>query len=257
MKKISRLIFIVLLSSFSFNAGSQELSAMKQFIQKQVMAMCDDKAFLSCIGMSKKKCAKVTIKSLSECDRLLPKDMTGNNADAAMNAHGQCLTKRLLKNSGVSEQKLDSCESTGADSAESMDSSEALAMMSQAFQHHAQTIGTDRVTLPIYNNTTVMSHMTESQMKQMLNESALPALTLVSSDNVRKIATYYRSKLKGFREYKVQDGTLFLKNGPKDFDMVRDFKKMYSTPGVIITAIQDYPSTPPGTKSQIGIAYQK
>lgn len=258
MKRSIRVSFIVLLSSLSFAAWSQDMSAMKKMTQQQMMAPCNDKAFLSCIGISKNKCTSSTKKSISSCDHLYPKDMVsmGMNDGAAMNVFGECFSKGILKHTGISTDKLDACDSTA--SAPPMDMEQGLAMMGKMFQAHAEAVGTDGVTLPVYKNATVTSHFANGEMSSMMEGvKPIPALKMESPDNIGTIASYYRGKLKGFREYKIQDGILFMKNGPKDFDVVRDMKTYLTTPHVEIMPIPDVPKASDGPKSSIQIAYKK
>ncbi len=103
-----RLTFIFLLSSVSISALSQDVAAIKQMMQQQIVASCNDQAFLNCAGISKNKCMSSTTRAMSGCDRLFPKNMNGMT-DTAMNAFGECVSENLLKNSGISANKLDTC----------------------------------------------------------------------------------------------------------------------------------------------------
>ncbi len=244
MKIFTRLISLLLLSNSSFSVMSQDIGAIKKMMQQQMTASCNDKAFLACIGISEKKCTSSMTKAMSDCDHLFPKVMSAMN-DTTMDAHGECISNNILKNAGISTDKLDNCEPSN--SAPSMDEAE---MMGQAMKQHAQSIGTDRVTLPLYNNATVISHATAEMRTTMFGTEALAMVTLDSTDNVNQIASYYRSKLEGFREYKIENNILFLKNGPKDFDILKDFNKTLTTPNVHISSIS-------GSNTRIDIAYKE
>jgi len=226
---------------------SQDISATKKMMQEQMAATCNDKEFLACIGISKKKCTSSTTRAISDCDHLFPKTMSAMN-DTTMDAHGECVSDNILKNTGISTDKLDNCEPSN--SAPSMDEAEMMEMMGQAMKQHAQSIGTDRVTLPLYKNATVISHATAEMRTTMFGTEALAMVTLDSTDNVNQIASYYRSKLEGFREYKIENNILFLKNGPKDFDVLKDFNKTLTTPNVHISSIA-------GSNNRIDIAYKE
>ncbi|WP_455201678.1 hypothetical protein, partial [Kaarinaea lacus] len=157
MKNIYRVTIIMTLLCVSLAAQSGDMTPMKDMMKQQVMASCDDKAFLSCMGINKKKCVSSVEKTMSSCDHLFPKDMTAMN-DTTMIAHGDCLTQNLIKHSGVSQSKVDACgQSASADAPPSMDQEQAMAMMGQALQAHAAAVGTDGVTLPLYKNATVLS----------------------------------------------------------------------------------------------------
>lgn len=263
MKKIIHLTFIVLLSSFSFTALSQDMTAMmKQQMQKDMAASCNDKAFLSCIGIAKKKCISATNKTLSDCEHLFPKSNAAMGNGAAFMAHGQCVESRMLKNAGISASKLDACDSMAgggpATGAPPMNMTQGIAMLNQALQQHAQSVGTDDVTLPVYKNATVMSHFASGEMAQMFDDAEpLPALMLASPDSTGKVVRYYRKKLKGFKEYKVRGDILFMESGPKNFDFVKDMKTYATTPHVMIMPIENTPGAPHGSRSKIEIAYKK
>jgi len=247
MKIITRLTLLALLSNLSFSAMSQDISATKKMMQEQMTATCNDKAFLACIGISKKKCTSSTTRAMSDCDHLFPKAMSAMN-DTTMDTHGECVSDNILKNTGISSDKLDNCGPSS--SAPPMDEAKIMEMMGKAMKQHAQSIETDRVTLPIYKNATVISHATAEIRTKMFGTEALAMVTLDSTDNVNQIASYYRSKLEGFREYKIENNILFLKNGPNDFDISKDFNKTLTTPNVHISPIS-------GSISRIDIAYKE
>lgn len=254
MKNICRLIFIVTFFGVSFVAQSSDMNPMKEMMKQQIMDTCNDEAFLSCIGINKKKCVSSVEKAVSSCDHLFPKDMTAMD-DTTMNAHGDCLSKSLMENSGVSSSKLDACDAIANNDAPPMEPQEAMAMMGQALQAHAAAVGTDGVTLPLYKNATLMSHFANGEMGQLFDDvEQLPALVMSSPDNVDKIVGYYRKKLKGFNEYKIDGGILFMENGPKDFDILKHMRAYVSTPHVAI--IEDDGGAQ-GAKSRIEIAYKK
>ena len=250
MKNIYRITFIMTLSLLSFTAKSGDMTAMKDMMKQQAIASCDDSAFLSCIGSNKKKCISFMNKALSSCDHLFPKEVTGMT-DSAMNAFGDCTEKSVLKSTGVSRSKFDSCDATTA-SAEPppMDQEQAMAMMAQGLQAHAAATGTDGVTLPLYKNGTVLSHFANGEMAPMFKDvEQLPALVMSSPDSADKIVGYYRKKLKGFKEYKIEGGILFMEKGPKNFDMLKHMRAYVSTPHVAI--IDD------AGERRIEIAYKK
>jgi len=226
---------------------SQDIGAIKKMMRQQMTASCNDKAFLACIGISEKKCTSSTTKAMSDCDHLFPKVMSAMN-DTTMDAHGECISNNILKNAGISTDKLDNCEPSS--SAPPMDESQMMEMMGEAMKQHAQSVGTDRVTLPLYKNATVVSHATEEMRTKMFGSEALAMVTLDSTDNVNQIASYYRSKLEGFREYKIDSNILFLQNGPKDYDISKDLDKALTTPNVHISPIS-------GSVNRIDISYKE
>ncbi len=246
MKILAQITLLFLLSYFSFSVMSQDTNATKKMMQEQMMASCNDKEFLACIGISKKKCTSSTTEAISDCDHLFPKVMSAMN-DTTMGAHGECVSSNILKNAGISADQLDYCDSSS--SAPPMDEAKMMEMMGKAMKQHAQSIGTDRVTLPIYKNATVVSHATAEMRTQMFGKKSLAMVTLDSTDNVNQIASYYRSKLEGFREYKIDNNILFLKNGPKDYDISKDLDKVFTIPNVYISPIS-------GSVSRIDIAYK-
>ena len=265
MKSIITLVSIVILISASFIASAEDTAGFRETMESQIMGMCEESDLLSCLGISKKKCVSSVKKSTGSCSNLFPKDTAGNESmmNEAMTAYGDCVHKNILKNTGVSEDKANSCDKE-ADAQQPQSMEEGMAMFNQAMQQHAQMMGTDGVTLPMYKNATVMSHISGSQGAQMLfnmtgemYEGALPALTMASPDDASKIVDYYQNNLKGFSKIKVDDGVLFIKSKQKDFDLLRDMKVFATTPHVMITSMQAMPGIPGNTKSKIEIGYQK
>ena len=249
MKNIYRTTFIIILSCVSFIAHSGDMGPMKAMMKQQFMATCDDKAFLSCIGINKKKCISTVDKSMESCDSLFPKDMSAMD-DTTMNAHADCLTKNLIKHAGITSSKLESCDTTASSDPSSMDQEQVMAMMAQGLQAHAAATGTDGVTLPLYKNATVLSHFANGEMAPMFKDTEqLPALVMSSPDSTDKIVSYYRKKLKGFKEYKIEGGILFMEEGPENFDIMKHMPAYVSTPHVAITSDSG--------QSRIEIAYKK
>jgi len=249
VKNIYRTTIIIIFSFLSFIAHSGDMGPMKEMMKQQIMTSCDDDAFLSCMGISKKKCVSTVEKALASCDKYFPGDMSAMN-DEEMNKHGDCLAKSLTKYSGVSDDKANACSESAQSEPPSMDQEQAMAMMAQGLQAHAAATGTDGVTLPLYENATVMSHFANGEMAPMFKDvEQLPALVMSSPDSAEKIVGYYRKKLKGFKEYKLEDGILFMENGPKDFDITKHMPAYVSTPHVAITNDSG--------QSRIEIAYKK
>ena len=262
MKQAIVLIFSVVIALFNAGIHAENMAAMmRQQIHEDMAATCDDNAFLVCLGIDRKKCVSAVNGAVSTCDHLFPKNDAEMANNAALLAHAECLEDRLMKNVGVSDDKLSACDQLAGGEfiagEEPVDINQAAAMMNKALQQHAQSVGTDDVSLPIYKNTTVMSHFADGELDQVLNVRALPALMLASPDLIEKIADYYRGKLKGFKEYNIQGDILFMEKGPKSFDYVNDMKTYITTPHVMITRMHGVPGAPAGSKSKIEIAYKK
>jgi len=269
MKLITNAFYIVILSSLSFSAVSEDMAAiMKQQMEEGMADTCNDRAFLSCMGVSKNKCSSATKKAAADCDYLFPKGNELMGDESAFKQHGECIESHILKYTGTNADKLDSCDTmlgdgtTGNEPPVSMD--EGIAMLNQVMQQNAKSIGTDNVTLPIYKNAKVMSHFNASQSSEMMsgitgtpNMKALPALVLTSSDNVKNVVTFYEKKLKGFRKHSIDGDILFMKGGPEKFDMLKHLKIYVATPHVMISPMNDGPGIPVGTKSMIEIAYKE
>jgi hypothetical protein len=255
MKNIYCITILVILSCASFAVQSGDMNPMKDMMKQQAIAVCDDQSFLSCVGSNKKKCISFMNKALSSCDHLFPKEVTGMN-DTTMNAFGDCTKNSVIKSTGISTGKFDSCDATTASTEPPpMDQEQMMAMMTQGLQAHAAATGTDGVTLPLYKNGTVLSHFANGEMEQMFKDvEQLPALIMSSPDNADKIVGYYRKKLKGFKEYKIEGGILFMQKGPKDFNMLKHMRAYVSTPHVAI--IKDDGGAQ-DAKSRIEIAYKK
>ena len=255
MKNSSRITLLITMFCASFAVQSGDMNPMKKMMLQQMMAPCEDGTFLSCIGIDKKKCVSAVKKAIASCDNLFPTDMSAMSDDT-MNAHGDCVGNNIIKNAGINQGKLDNCEASNSTSAPPMEQEQMMAMMGQALQAHAAAVGTDGVTLPLYKNATVMSHFANGEMAQMFEDvEQLPALMMASPDSSDKIVKYYRKKLEGFTEYKIEDGILFMENGPEDFDLLKNMRTYVSTPHVAV--INDAASGVPGAKSRIEIAYRK
>lgn len=255
---------IMILAGFSSPCFSMDMAAMmKQEMQNGAKQTCSDQAFLSCMGTSGKKCLSAANKAIKTCNHLFPTSDVAMGDGNAFMAHSSCMDKTITKNLGVSIDKLNDCDPGGGPSASAppMQMEQGMAMVSQMMQQHAKSVGTGRVTLPVYKNATVMSHIADDynlqNLQQDLGVRPLPALMLASPDSIKSIATYYRDKLKGFKEYRTGRDILFMQNGPKNFDYTRDYNKYTTTPHVLIMPMDNVPGSPPGSRSKIEISYKK
>lgn len=108
MKIIFRVMITVLFVFVSFVAQAQDNSELKKMIQKQAMSTCANQSFLACIGTTKTKCTSAAKKALASCDHLFPTNAT-SMLDSSMDAQRACLRKSLVKNIGITEDKLHKC----------------------------------------------------------------------------------------------------------------------------------------------------
>lgn len=115
------------------------------------------------------------------------------------------------------------------------------------------------ITLPIYENSTVMMHaITGSTMG---GHATLPAATFASPDGSDKILAYYKKELPSFSLFTQEDGQyLLMEQAPKGFNMYKDLSTYYSTPHILIspqmeTANNGMQIAPSGTRTKIEIAY--
>jgi len=111
-------------------------------MKTQLTASCNDKAFLACVGISKSKCASTTTRAMSRCETLFPKSMNAVS-ETAMDAYGDCVSKNLLNNAGITANKLDNCMPT--DSVASMTDAQILDQVNRSMKLYAEAAGTGNV----------------------------------------------------------------------------------------------------------------
>lgn len=265
MKKpiIATLILLSTQCSLAYAQNDIAADMMKQSMISDMQAGCEDKQFLQCTGMDYKKCLSVAVKTISDCEHLIPEDSVIMSDETALDAFSVCTRNKSLKNIGISAEKLEACDTniSGDDlsmnnddmNMEEMNSEmeKGMSMLNQALgqQTSITNINTDGVTLPVYKNATVMSMTTE-----VITEGFLPALMLASPDSLEQIASFYRRNLNGFTESDFYGDILFMK-GSVGFQSITNLEQLTSTPHVIIS--QQVSGGPPGTKSSIEISYEK
>jgi hypothetical protein len=175
-------------------------------------------------------------------------------SDESMDPERNCLRKSLMKNVGVSADKLDNCymnalNGTGPDDTMKKGS---IAQFQQTMQAIAKAKGTGDITLPVYENANVVSQTDKGSFD---GATMLPIAVMWSTDSPKKVIKYYREKLRAFKEFKVPDGILFMEHASKDFDFFKNIKEFYSVPHVMVTKDVDHLS--PNSKSRIDIGYKK
>ncbi|MDH5180757.1 MAG: hypothetical protein OEZ39_02160 [Gammaproteobacteria bacterium] len=265
MKKILYLCTALLAVVGSSPLSAEDNSAMlRQQIEQSMQEDCNNPAFAGCLGISSQTCLSAGQKMLDRCASKMPKGNIMENI-AAMEAFDQCVETYFSKFAGISVKRFHACDAQAGDGTNpppaGMNSAPDMAMLQQMMQQQAQNVGTAGVTLPLYKKASVMMHITDGKDMAMFVEQGitpLPALTMASPDNIKTIAAFYRKKLAGFTEYNLNGDILFLEKGPKNFDMLRDMKRFVTTPHVYLSSLNgDEMMIPPGSKTQIEIAYRK
>ncbi|MCI0505058.1 MAG: hypothetical protein L0Z73_03010 [Gammaproteobacteria bacterium] len=271
MKQRSTSAYVKLLCTIIISAALIQAAFAMQDLKVQmetaIKNMCSDENALTCLDSSQDACSKAVDTALDTCGQLFPKGDLQGVDDWALNAHGQCMENTLPKLLSVPAGKIDSCMTIASVESAALDAQSgdlqlaAMPELQPATLPAAQHIGTENVTLPVYNNAVLMTHIHDEQNLENLTPKfgvkPLPALTLASMDTIEAIAQYYRKHLNEFKEYKIGNSVLFLENGPEDFDWVRDVQLYASTPHVNIENIGASPAVPPGSQSKIEIAYRK
>lgn len=254
--KLSILLFsVTLLSTTNIMAQSGGKQAATKQLEMMLSQPCHDSGFTQCAGIKKSACMQAAKKTATNCVALMPTDF--GNQNGSSDKFDACVERNMQKGAGVSPATLDRCGQNPSEAPEMA----SLQEMGNMMRRHAKTSSTSGVTLPVYKNAEIMMHIRDDKnlnsMKAMLGVKPLPGITLASAASVATVSAYYRGKLKGFKEYKVEGGVLFMEKGPKQFDMVRDIKLYSTTPHVMVDSINNNPLAPPGSKSKIEIGYRR
>lgn len=239
---------------------------MKAQMEESMRSICSEDAVLKCLGITLQRCKDSVEKTLKKCDHLFPK-----NAKVAhsTDAHGQCMEDNLPAMMGVVKDKINACMGTtrnnnGLFPGKANLFAQENAKPGQTVVAKAKpipSIDIKTVSLPVYQNATMISHLSDNKRLQAYEKiygtKPLPRVMLATQDTLSVVAQYYRKKLPDFVEYKLHNGILFLEKGNKDFKISRDIKHYVSTPHVMIERDAHDPMAPNGTKSKIDIAYRK
>lgn len=239
---------------------------MKAQMEESMRSICSEDAVLKCLGITLQRCKDSVEKTLKKCDHLFPK-----NAKVAhsTDAHGQCVEDSMPAMMGVPTDKISACMGTTRNNNELFPGKTDLvakqnskpSQPAKAKLKPIPAIDIKTVTLPVYQNSTMISHLSDNKHLQAYEKiygtKPLPRVMLATQDTLSVVAKYYRKKLPDFVEYKLHNGILFLEKGNKDFKISRDIKHYVSTPHVMIEKDTHDPMAPNGTKSKIDIAYRK
>ena len=272
-------VFSVVVATGLTQAKEMSTDVILRMVNFEVKQKCVSSEMAACLGVSQEDCKKQLDVAIGQCKSDVPKEIDENNGEKVIKKYGNCVNEKLAGGIKIPQSKVKECETkvgsaflglglTGqADRPDisSMTPQEKkeymqaqATKMAAAMQAQAKQIGTKSVTLPIYKNATAVSHFTDdNNITQIFNENALPSLTLASPDSVENIADFYKKKLKGFTQYELKQGILFLENGPKKFDMNTDMAIFVTSPHVWIAAVHNDTMVPSGSKSKIEIAYKK
>ncbi len=118
-----------------------------------------------------------------------------------------------------------------------------------------------QITLPIYQNSQVMMHITQGMSLEDGSGTTLPAATFTSSDAAQAVIDYYQKKLKGFKGKDLGDGMyIFMETMPEGFNVLSHMKEYTTTPHVLVRAIvseSEKSALPPNTQTMIEISYRR
>jgi len=119
---------------------------------------------------------------------------------------------------------------------------------------------TDQITLPVYHNSQVISHMTKAGEIQMgdLTLKTLPAATFSSNSDIKTIVAFYKKQLPNFKLQHDESGDyLFMETMSDNFDLLRNIQEFTSTPHINISPENNEAGLmPEGTQVVIEIAYR-
>lgn len=123
----------------------------------------------------------------------------------------------------------------------------------------AQTVS--QITLPIYQNSQVMMHVTQGMTLDDGSGTTLPAATFTSADAAQAVIDYYQKKLKGFKGKDLGDGMyIFMETMPEGFNVLSHMKEYTTTPHVLVRSIvneAEKSALPPNTQTMIEISYRR
>ncbi len=93
-----------------------------------------------------------------------------------------------------------------------------------------------KITLPIYKNSKIKSHM--EQGMSVGGNTSIPVAMLSSNDSTDKVAAFYKSELKNYKYSDLGDGGhIFMENMPENFNYLTHRDDILTTPHVTITVV--------------------
>jgi len=233
MKKLLTVIASTALLSLSVStkaADSSETDAMVEMIMTMMKQQPGEiKEGVECLGITEEEFLKGYKKTLEIC---LPQDML----------EGDCTQKEAPKQLGVSQEKFEKCAADDEEGTEntqgndidyselSEEEAEALIAKQQAeglaameamlaISKQASAGTEDKITLPVYTPSTLVSHYT-SGMKNSKGKSTLPVATFTTANSIEEVVAFYKKALPKFEIKKDGSYYFLMKNVPSNFDQM-------------------------------------
>ncbi len=140
-----------------------------------------------------------------------------------------------------------------------MEQSEKELAQFQNFASAASANTMHLITLPIYENSEIIMHITEGGNMEWGDKviKTLPAATFSSSAPIEDIIAFYKTKLPNFKAKQVDEEMfLLMESMPEDFNLLKHIDKYSSTPNISISK-RKATNSPKGTQAIIEIAYRR
>ena len=209
---------------------------------------------LSCLGISQDNFQSTLNAAKISCAEMLPEQMQSSEREHFITEFGNCVTDGMRSHFDISQTVIDECEA-GDTSAEST-IEKAARMLNQGLKLHANMSDIKQVTLPLYSSHEVISHFPEG-MGNYLGAESLPVAIIATNDDINKVIQFYQSKLPKYKKIAVENGVIFMKTAPADFDLLTHIGLYTSTPHVLIEDMQHSLIASQEGKVKIEISYQR
>ncbi|MDH5230783.1 MAG: hypothetical protein OEZ58_05925 [Gammaproteobacteria bacterium] len=251
--------FLVFISYAAYAQSVKEVLVMQT--KAALEQGCDDSSFQQCMQTEAKQCKTAVNSALELCDHLM-QDGSFEQVETSLDTHWQCMQAQLTRALNVSIQHMNHCEKIYLASAEKK-TAQTPQSSAPPSAYAAKIDRLDLVTLPIYQPSSVLVHIYDPadpayQALSMDGSTKLGNVSITSSDSAQHIAQFYRKQLRDYKEYPTQTGMVFLKNGPKSFDLDKDILLYATTPHVMIEQVDPHsPLATPGMQTVVEIMYEK
>jgi hypothetical protein len=252
----------------------------------------------NCLGVTEEKFLEGALANLANCEDSIEEMESCSTNKAKIAKHigvskeeliecgkPEAQTKKISTRNNPTEEKLDALydkigdrEPTSSEREQIKAlTREMMAASQEQIKSHAKRFADslkaasknteNLVTLPIYSNSTILSHGTEVTLDMTSEAEAgndflngvdlLPSAVFESSGNLQEVVNFYKDKLPGFEGKSLdKDSYIFMKDLPENFSITKNIKETMSVPNILVRKTSQTAALFEETKTIINITYK-
>ncbi len=249
----------IILLPIQGQASSISKNAFLSMAKKQIWHEAQKLAQV-CFELDKHKSNKVLTQSFATCSQKLEENIDGSQLEVELTHFTDCVQMEFNHDLALSQEMLFQCDEkmAMAELEQEKPADQVLSdyanFINAGLKAHASQSSIDDVTLPLYPNSQVVSHLSNKQMT-IGDINVLPAIVLATNADFDQVRHFYQQKLPRYKEFAIDNGIIFMEQAPVNFNILSHFALYTSTPHVLIEDMSSNRINNKEGKTKIEISY--